>query len=254
MKPDPESPMPMLELVSQEVCESLAQATFGGLGCEEYGVAMLHGASSWEAHETGDILVPRPRRDVLRLRIAYDGRGAPYVVTDDGAPAGVEPCANEDTSLKISLADEGDFLACVWARTTPGSSILGVGVDLVSTSDFGEKPSAQRFIQLLFTQREREMAPLLFDGDVAMGYAALFGAKEAAFKATAQQLRAWYRTHDEELAFEVRHFSATAPGLERGEERNAAAQRAMDAMGITRIEWHAIEAEGMALVVACALA
>lgn len=90
--------------------------------------------------------------------------------------------------------------------------------------------------------------------DPVYAKAALFAAKEAAFKATAAPLRRWYETHNDELLFEVRHFVMEEPGIERGTGRNAAAQAAMDRMGIGRIVVQHTQVCGMALVTAVALA
>ena len=84
--------------------------------------------------------------------------------------------------------------------------------------------------------------------------AALFAAKEAAFKSTAHPLRVWYQDHDDELLFEVRHFCMEELGAERGTARNGAAQAAMDRMGIARVVVRQAMLRDMALVTAVALA
>ena len=225
--------MPNLQVIQKDVTDALAREVFGPLDCEDYGIVVLKGVTSWS-----------DAAEALPFRISHDEREAPFVIDDEG---------REQSDIKISFSDENDYIACAWARTKVGSRLLGVGIDLASTDDFGDKPAAQRFISLLFSDREHEIAREAYEADPSFAYAMLFGAKEAAFKATAQPLRTWYDTRDEELAFEVRHFSMVDPGIERGEQRNGSAQHAMDRMGVSLISIHHVPLDGMALVVATAL-
>lgn len=232
--------------VEGEVTGALAQSAFDGLGCVAQGVVVLRGAQSWGAHENGSIELPTADGP-LTVRIGYDERRAPSPVDEAG---------HERRGLLLSLSDEGDHLACAWAQVPEGSQVVGVGVDLCAREHFRERETPRRrdLSLLLFTEGERELLEGLCPGDPELGKAVLFAAKEAAFKATAAPLRRWYETHDEELSFEVRHFVMEEPGLERGTGRNGAAQAAMDAMGIARIEVRHTEVCDMALVCAVALA
>lgn len=235
--------MPELQRICSPTIDALAYEAFGALGCKDFGITIMRGATSWGTHETGILTLPiaSGARD---LRIAYDEREAPYVLGQDG---------QEDTSWAISLADEGDLLACAWARLGEGAPLLGVGVDLASSVDFEDRPFTQRFIKLVFDDTERAIVREGWPECPALGYATAFGAKEAAFKATAQPLRSWYRGNDEPLEFEVRHFSLASAHEARGELRDAAAQYAMDTMGIARISVSYTQVEGIALVVATSL-
>lgn len=208
-------------------------------------VVVLKGAASWGAHERGSLTLPHPEQP-LKLQISYDEREAPYVVAEHGR--------TERPGFLISLSDENDHLACAWAQTAEHSSLVGVGIDLASPADFGKREGTERFIALIFSERERALAAELYPDDPPLAFATLFGAKEAAFKATAAPLRAWYSTHTEALAYEVRDFGMTQRGIERGELRHGAAQRALDRMGITRIEIRHGAVDGLALVVALAYA
>lgn len=199
-------------------------------------------ARTWGAHETGRIELPGDDGHVS-LSVSYDEREAPFVVAPDGT---------ERASDLISLSDEDDLLACAWARVGDGSDVCGVGIDLASREDFGPRPGTERFLELMFSDAERELAQLLYPDDPPLAYATLFGAKEAAFKATAHALREWYLTHDEPLEFEVRDFGMTEPGLERGELRRGNAQAALDRMGIARIEIHHARIHDHALILALA--
>lgn len=234
-----------LRAIQSETTSSFARAAFHDLGCAEFGVAVLDGSTSWGAHESGRIVVPQGKQSVA-LPIAYDEREAPYVVGADG---------NEAPNLLVSLSDEGERIACAWARTSAGSPLVGVGIDLASAEDFDERPGMERITRLLFTEREHDIARSLASetGSLETAHAVLFGAKEASFKAMARPLRTWYRHHDDELAFEVRHYCMVEPGTERGEARNGAAQAAMDRMGIRHIEVRHVIVCDMALVVALAL-
>lgn len=236
--------MPELEHICSSTTDALAQAAFAELGCKDYGVVVMRGASSWGTHKTGQLTLPT-NQGPLTLRVAYDEREAPYVVGDDG---------REDPQYLLSLADEGELVVCAWAHVDSRSPLLGVGVDLASTEDFDKRPSQQGFIRLLFGEREHELVREGWPDAPDVGYATAFGAKEAAFKATARPLRRWYESHDEELEFEVRHFGLVKTHEARGERRNAAAQRAMDKMGIGRIQVSYVPLQDAALVVACALA
>ena len=236
--------MPQPVPISSPAIDALAREAFADAGCESYGVTVMRGAKSWGAHETGGIALPGADGP-LELRVSYDEREAPFVTCADG---------REDPRSLVSLADEGEAIACAWAQRQEGSPLLGVGIDLASTSDFDERPFTQRFIQMVFSSYERELAAAGWPDDLAMGYATAFGAKEAAFKATAAPLRTWYRSHEEKLSFEVRHFCLVSPHEAQGIMRNGAAQRAMRKMGIAHISVHYAQVDGMALVVATALA
>ena len=224
-----------LHIVQKDVTDALAHESLSGLGCTDFGIVVLRGARSWE-----------DAREGLAFNVAHDERDAPFAVDDEG---------HELANVKLSFSDENDFLAFAWAVTSPSSPLLGLGIDLASADDFERtRPGAQHFIELIFSDAEHRIARELHVDDPALSYATLFGAKEASFKSTAQPLRTWYQTHNHELAFEVRHFSMTEDGTERGEQRDGAAQRAMEQMGIGRIDVHYACVEGMALVVATALA
>jgi hypothetical protein len=67
-------------------------------------------------------------------------------------------------------------------------------------------------------------------------------------------LRRWYEENDDELRYGVRHFVMDEPLLMSGTGRDGTAQRALEAMGIARIEVRYAQLDGMAIVVACALA
>ena len=234
----------VLHRIDEECITRLEDETFAGLGCDGCGIVVLRGADSWGAHDRGCIELPTQSRSLL-VPIGYDEREAPLAVDQDG---------NEQSDLLLSLTDEDDFIACAWARVRDGSPLMGVGIDLNALSHFAPRKSGRDYTHLLFTDHEKELAPQLEPENPTLAKAALFAAKEAAFKSTAHPLRIWYEAQDEELLYEVRHFCMTEPGIERGEARNGAAQRAMDLMGIGRIEVHYVELMGMALVTAVAIA
>ena len=238
--------MPGIERIRADVIDTLDAQTFAGLGCVEHGLVVMRGAKSWGAHERGSITLPLASGS-FELPLAYDEREAPYAVDLDG---------DEQPDLLLSLTDEDDYLACAWARVEAGSPLVGVGVDLSAGSHFAPRPTTSKrrdLSLLLFTEDERALLPALGDDDL-LAKAALFAAKEAAFKATAAPLRTWYRSHDEQLLYEVRHFVMTEPGIERGVGRNQAAQRAMDRMGIRQVIVRHAPVCGMSLVTAVALA
>ena len=239
--------MSELTRIDSPALERLDKETFAGLGCLEHGIVVLEGAESWATRERGQLEIPTQSGSFL-VRIDHDEREAPYALTPEGA---------EDTTLLVSLTDDSNHIACVWARVTPGMSLLGVGIDLVASRDFERQIGTKHrksLNELLFTEQERALMPQLDCPSPTMGYATLFGAKEAAFKSTAAPLRRWYDSHDDELLFEVRHFVMVEPGIERGIGRNGAAQAAMDRMGIDRIALKHAIVEDMALVTAVALA
>lgn len=236
--------MEELEQVEPLVTQELAARAFAGMGCEDHGIVVMKGAKSWGAHERGYIELPTVS-GTLMLRIAYDERGGPYVVDEAG---------REMKNLLISLTDDKDYLACAWARVNERSRLVGVGIDLTNIERFAKPRSSKHdLVKLLFTEQERSLAPLIVSDNPHFAHAALFATKEAGFKATAAPLRRWYDSHDQELLFEVRHFVTEEPGFARGTGRNAAAQEAMDAMGIDRIVVHHSEVCDRALTVAIAL-
>jgi len=234
------SPVRPIEL---DQTAALACALKEGADCGACGVALLEGADSWQAHETGKIVLPNTNEQQV-IAVMYDDRGAPYALSSDGL---------EDTRMLISLSDEDERIACAWACIEPQSELLGLGIDLVSRSDFGVRPGTERFIRLLFTKREQELAQELSPDDLPFAFSVLFGAKEASFKACAAPLRRWYEHHEEELSFDLRHFCMERPGFERGDARDGAAQRALDILGIRelRVYWRVVH--GDALVVTAAI-
>lgn len=220
--------------------------TFEGLGCIDHGIVVLRGADSWHAHERGYLELPIGT-DMARIPVAHDERGGPYATNGAG---------QERTDFLFSLTDEKGCIACAWAIATPESPLMGVGIDLCAERDFLRTIGSKRrrtLEELLLTDEERAIAPTLDASTYDLSRAALFAAKEAAFKATAAPLRRWYDTHDERLRFEVRHFVAHEWGTELGTGRNGAAQRAMNLMGIRRIKVEWAEVADMALVTAVAL-
>lgn len=167
------------------------------------------------------------------------------------APVRLNTSDSWDDTLLVSLTDEEETCACAWARVPEGSSAAGLGIDLASTQDFAGERGA-RFNRLLFTQREHELAPILGGGNLALGYAYAFAAKEAAFKALAAPLRRWYQTHQEELLFDVRCFELADANHESGTARKGQAQRAMDMLGIATIELDRMTLGDKALTIAVA--
>lgn len=200
-------------------------------------IVVVEGQDSWGAHESGHVAIPGKDDAQVLLPIAYDEREAPYVP--------------EDQTL-VSLADEGNRCVCAWTHARNDSGLLGLGVDLASAEDFADRPDFRRFLELMFSKREHELAQRICADDLAFAYAVLFGAKEAAFKATARPLRQWYASHVEALEYEVRDFGMTELGMERGELRHGAAQVALDRMGIEHIDIHFKRIDNMALVLAFA--
>ena len=185
-----------------------------------------------------------PLSDGRTLEIVHDERGGPVVLDEKG---------QWDDSVLVSLTDEGDCVACAWARIAEGSPVVGLGIDLASEADFAGG-RGERFVPLLFSARERELVPRLFPDDLALGYAFAFSAKEAAFKSCAAPLRRWYQTHDEELSFDVRSFELVDRAREDGTARKGEARRAMDQLGIERIELARMALGPRALTIALALA
>ena len=234
----------MLQSVTSTQLDVLDRQTFAGRGCVEHGIVVLKGAASWGAHERGYIEVPVDAGCAFRLPLAYDERKAPYACTDDG---------REDCQLLVSLADQQDVLACTWARVSSDSPVAGVGIDLVAQSRLAQRPSGRDPARLLLTEGERAIAAHHTPDHRLTILAALFGAKEAAFKSTAAPLRRWYDTHSDELRYEVRHFVMEEPGFERGTGRDGAAQQAIDRMGIARIAVQHCALDGMVIVTAVAL-
>lgn len=236
-----------LARIESPALAQLEDETYAGLDCLEHGIILLEGAESWATRERGYLELPTesgPRR----IYVEHDEREAPYALTPEGI---------EDKTLLISLTDDSNHIACAWVRVPDETTLVGVGIDLVAPRDFERQIGTRKrksINELLFSEQERALMSQLGCPSTTMGYATLFGAKEASFKATAAPLRRWYDTHDDQLLFEVRHFVMTEPGIERGIARNGAAQKAMDRMGIATIVLHHAIVEGLALVTAVALA
>ena len=232
--------MSELRHITSSALDKLSQEAFEGAAVERAEIIVLQGAKSWGAHERGAIMLPDDGGTRV-FPVSYDAREAPYTVDEQGL----------ERTL-ISLSDEEGFLACTWARPRQGSSLVGVGIDLASPRDFDTSERGRRLTELMFTDAEHDLVNATFSSNLPYGYAVAFGAKEAAFKATAAPLRTWYRSHTEELSYDLRHFSLVDPHRAQGEARDGTAQAALDKMGIARIAVQYAEVAGMALVVATA--
>ncbi len=212
--------------------------------CTEISLAAFSGASSWKDCE--ERLTSLIAADAFpALSLAHDVRHAPYLQN---------PSSGECRNLLLSLSDESDRLAAAWARAEEDSPLVGLGIDLCAAVRFETRPGRRDRAQLLLTERERALAPSLWPDNLPLAHATLFAAKEASFKATAAPLRRWYEEHDDELRYGVRHFVMDEPLAEHGTGRDGAAQRAIEAMGIARIEIRYARLDEMAIVTACALA
>jgi phosphopantetheinyl transferase (holo-ACP synthase) len=194
---------------------ALSSRIFAGRGCSRCGIRIVSRpredgrASSW--HDTA-VTILRPDGTLEELPIAHDERQAPYVVGDG---------SGGESRLMVSLTDENDLLGVAWAEPLPDSAVMGVGLDIASTSDFGMDERGDRFVRLLFTQAEQEEAERTHPENVPIGRAFVFSAKEAAFKAASQALRAWHLEHEEKVPFEVRNFSLQTDGTEALSEKRA---------------------------------
>ena len=187
--------MPELRHITSSALDELSREAFESAEVERAAIVVLQGARSWGAHERGAITLPDDG-GTLVFPVSYDAREAPYTVDEQGL----------ERTL-ISLSDEEGYLACVWARPCQGSSLVGVGIDLASPRDFDTSERGRRLTELMFTDAEHDLVNATFSSNLPYGYAVAFGAKEAAFKATAAPLRTWYRSHTEELSYDLRHFS-----------------------------------------------
>jgi len=215
-------------LVATHQTDELAARALAHRRCEPFGIAIARKVTSGTlAHE------------LLGIDVAHDDRGAPYA-------------AGTDSPL-ISLTDEGDLVACAWATPQEGSRVLGVGIDLADPSDFDRENARERIVRLMFFDEERALAKGAGLDDRPLTWARLFSAKEAAFKATSQALRAYYRTNDEELFFEVRDFSSTSWDEVHGVARVGDAAYGAARLDIQTIKVYATEVEGLALTCAIAL-
>ena len=197
--------------------------------------------AAYGVHSCGVDVLPE-KRDV-GVTITHDGRGAPLVTYANG---------QENERFLISASDETDLVVLCWAELEGETDLVGLGVDVVPIDDFsGDRGTRLR--KLLFTERDREVVERAWTEELEEGYAFAFSAKEAAFKACAAPLRAWYATHDEELSFDLRGFELDSERRATGTARRGEAQRAMDAMGITRIELRTLTFESYVLTFAFAL-
>lgn len=235
--------MSVPERICDPVLSALVHEVRECCGCQSVDVATFSGAPSWQHCE--DQLTNLLATDACpTARLAHDLRGAPYLCDQRG---------EERSELLLSLSDEGEGLAAVWAQAEEGSTLMGLGIDLCAADRFEARPGRRDRARLLLTERERSYAPLLHPDNLPLAHATLFAAKEASFKATAASLRRWYESHTRELRYGVRHFVMEEPLLMSGTGRDGAAQRALDALGIKRMEIRYGQLDGTAIVVACAL-
>lgn len=235
--------MSCLEQVRTCDLACLERDAFDLPGVHQHGLVLMHGARSWEGRKNGFIALPT-ESGVFKVPIAHDNRGAPYAVDSTG---------REWRDLQVSLTDENDYIACAWALTGAACPLMGVGIDLASLDQFGRDSGRVDLSHLLLSEDEENLAAVIEPCNPALGKAALFASKEAAFKATAAPLRRWTEAFGVDLAYDPRCFVGDGSGRERGTGRDGMAQKAMDRMGIDRIEVHHTEVRGMAIVIALAL-
>lgn len=186
-----------------------------------------------------------------RLTVVHDERGAP-VVLGCGSVSSLHH-ANDD--ILVSLTDEDGLALCAWALATDAPAVMGLGVDLASTSDFAGSRRCDSDL-LLFSRAELELVPELGGEDLELGYAYLFSAKEAAFKALAAPIRRWCRGSGEAgegLSFDILSFEMADPRHETGTARRGSAQQAMDRLGVGSILLGRTVLQGRALTIAVAL-
>ena len=209
-------------------------AALNGHGIASCGVAIT------SADLCGKEVIDADGKDVI---VSHDGRNAPLLMDAGG---------HELHDFLVSITDEQDTRMLAWMRRGVGSAIVGLGIDLCSTTDFASDERGDHFARLLLTNGERKLLDC-DDSSLPLRRAQTFAAKEAAFKAASAPLRRWYETHDSELAFDVRDFELWPNGIVRGTARSGRAARACHMLGINRIEASFSEYKGMALCVAVAL-
>ncbi|HQE69517.1 MAG TPA: 4'-phosphopantetheinyl transferase superfamily protein [Atopobiaceae bacterium] len=175
--------------------------------------------------------------------ILHDDRGAPYLLGADGL---------EDRNLLVSKTDEEAAVLIAWIRPEQGSPVVGFGIDLVALDGFEGKHGAFFVKHLLSEQDLRFLPEISSSGPTASAYA--FSAKEAAFKACSQPLRAWIDAYGEGFYFEARGFELADATHEQGTARKGEAQAAMDALGIAQIELLRAPAGNLLVTAAFALA
>lgn len=209
--------------------------------CQRWGVAMCIG-KNWREYDSSTLLTtgsPLPSEDVL-----HDERGGPYFAGKNG---------KEPADMILSRTDDSGLCLCVWAERGNGGSPLGIGIDLAAADDFkNRRNGSEQFARLVLDKNEILLARDIFVNDYPLGYAYAFSAKEAAFKSTAPALREWYRTHNEQLIFEVREFVQTEPGRMRGTGLNGNAHKACSKLGITDIAVSYAILPGAVFTIACA--
>ena len=176
------------------------------------------------------------------LLIAHDEREAPFLLGKDGL---------EDRTALLSRTDENDTVLTAWVRPATDSPVIGFGIDLVTLSDFEGEHGAFLIEHLLSEQDQLFVPELSPIASAASAYA--FSAKEAAFKACSQPLRAWVDAGNDDLYFEVRGFELLDTAHEAGTARSAEAQAAMDLLGIRSIELMRASAGDLAVTLAFAL-
>lgn len=177
------------------------------------------------------------------LPILHDDRGAPYLLGADGL---------ENRDLLVSRTDEEAIVLTAWVRAEQDSPIVGFGIDLVTIDDFASEHGTF-FVKYLLSEQDLRFLPeLSSNGPTARAYA--FSAKEAAFKACSQPLRAWIDAYGEDFYFEARGFELADATHEQGTARKGEAQAAMDALGIAQIELVRAPAGNLLITAAFALA
>lgn len=175
--------------------------------------------------------------DTVTLRIGHDERRAPFAIGPDGAE---EACF-------VSFTDELDCSICAFCAAPLGTAV-GLGIDLCSNDEFSDTPANRRFAKRFFTSAENALEVNCPSNELAQLRARLFSGKEAAFKATSQALRSYYRSNSDEIRFTVRDFEIDN-GKAHGTRR---CRDALRKLGITHVHVHSIAYRSMTLT--CAVA
>lgn len=130
-------------------------------------------------------------KEILRSKaegenwIKHDKRGAPFLWVN----------GEKKNPIWISLTDEADCAAALAVAASEGSSLVGVGIDLASVSDFSKDRHFDRFCRFLFCKSEMDYLYALPETKQSIAACSMFSVKEAVIKSIGGAVQSYEESH-----------------------------------------------------------
>lgn len=185
----------------QDKLKDIADDLLCGVACVGYAVVYEQIDTKTVCKKAIHALFP----DLDDISIAHDSSGAPIVTVR---------CGDSISNPIVSLTDENDASACFAIVPAEASRIIGVGIDIANIDDLSSflAPSYKRLSRAFFPD-EADYILSLPAHKQAEQLAAIFAAKEAAFKSLSRIYRVYRRgNNDEPLNVSMMDFGFAEAG------------------------------------------